>query len=383
MNSSDISNANSAPPWIGLLPGVVAALLVLLVSMPIASLLGSLLSHFQANATSGRPSPVSAITVAIVLGALLANLFPLPSSTLEPGLKFSMKNLLRLGIILVGLRLSFLDVLKLGVWGVPAVLIVIASALLFSALFCRILNVSPRLGALTAAATAICGVTAAVATAPVIEADEKELAYTVANVTLFGLLGMLFYPYLAHALFADAPASAGLFLGTSIHDTSQVMGAAMSYRDLFNDEAAFRVATVTKLTRNVFIAAVVPLLGFLYARRRAANTRVQIASLFPLFVLGFILAAVIRSLGDGMLDRGLNALALLDATQWRALTKFLGETSSQWLLGTAMAAVGLSTDFSMFRQMGLRPLYLGFAVALVVGVVGLGVAALIGPLIKI
>jgi hypothetical protein len=83
------------------------------------------------------------------------------------------------------------------------------------------------------------------------------VAYTVANVTLFGLVAMLFYPYLAHALFGAASGAVGLFLGTGIHDTSQVMGASLSYKELFRDERALQVATVTKLTRNVFLVAVV------------------------------------------------------------------------------------------------------------------------------
>ena len=120
--------------------------------------------------------------------------------------------------------------------------------------FNRKLGLPPRLGMLIAAGTSICGVTAIVSTAPAIEADEREVAYAVANVVAFGLFGMLTYPYLAHAVLGSSE-TIGLFLGTAVHDTSQVVGAALTYKQVYNDDIVLRVATVTKLTRNIFLAA--------------------------------------------------------------------------------------------------------------------------------
>ena len=111
--------------------------------------------------------------------------------------------------------------------------------------------------------------TAIVSTAPAIEADEREVAYAVANVVAFGLFGMLAYPYLAHALLQRSE-TVGLFLGTAVHDTSQVVGAALTYRQIYADDVVLRVATVTKLTRNMFLAAVIPLLTWMHAARVAA-----------------------------------------------------------------------------------------------------------------
>src|SRR5688500_13650404 len=117
-----------------------------------------------------------------------------------------------------------------------------------------------------AAGTSICGVTANVSTAPVIQADEREVAYAVANDVTFGLFGMLVYPYVAHALLRPSE-TVGLFLGTAIHDTSQVVGAALTYRQMYDDDVVLRVATVTKLTRNLFLAAVIPLLAWMHMRK--------------------------------------------------------------------------------------------------------------------
>ena len=364
-----------------LLPGLAAATVTVVAAIQLAALAGAWVLDLQGIDPAGRGSPVSAISVAVLLGIAVANLFRLPAS-LKPGLDFAVKKLLRLGIILVGIKLSLVDVLQRGLWGIPVVAIVIVVALLVTGRIARALGVGTRLGTLTAAATSICGVTATVATAPVIGADDREVAYTVANVTLFGVVAMLLYPLLAHWLFPALSVSAGMFLGTAIHDTSQVMGAALSYREVFGDELAFQTATVTKLTRNVFLVGVVPLLGFLHARAggHGAASRPPLSQLFPTFVLGFVALAAARTIGDAGLSAGGTALGLLDAAAWKELTKSLGDTGATWLLAAAMASVGLSTDLRSFRSMGLAPLWLGAIAALVVGATGLALAAIVGRL---
>lgn len=328
----------------------------------------------------GKGAGVSGITCAIVIGVLLANAMQVRAA-LRPGLEFAVRKLLRLGIILVGIKLSLLDLVHMGFWGIPVVLTVILCALLLTSWFGRRLQLTPTLAMLTAASTAICGVTAALAVAPTIDADDKEVAYTVANVTLFGMMAMFAYPYLAHFLFAHQPAAAGLFLGTAIHDTSQVMGAALSYNQLFGDETAMKVATMTKLTRNVFLVAVVPWLAFVAARSQGQQRRrVDLGKLFPLFVLGFATMAVVRSLGDAtMAAAGQRALGIWRPETWRGITKFLTDGVAYHCLGCAMAAVGLTTDLKTFRGLGLKPLYVGAASAVIVGGVGLALASVVGP----
>lgn len=355
-----------------LLPGVAAAALTVLVAMQLAGVLGAWVLRMQGVDPVGRGSPVSAISVSVILGIAAANLIRLPAA-LNPGLDFAVKKLLRAGIILVGIKLSLVDVLERGMWGIPVVAIVIAVALLASGRIARMLGVGTRLGVLTAAATGICGVTATVATAPVIGADDREVAYTVANVTLFGVIAMLVYPFLAHALFAAEPVSAGLFLGTAIHDTSQVMGAALSYREVFGDEVAFQTATVTKLTRNVFLVVVVPLLGFLYAREAGGAKRPPMSQLFPMFVLGFLAMTALRTFGDAQFATN---------ESWESITKALGDTGATWLLAAAMASVGLSTNLRSFRALGLKPLWLGAIAAVLVGATGLVLAALVGQVVR-
>lgn len=371
------------------LPGVIAAFIVMLAGFWLADLIGHAI--LAAQGLSGS-SPLSGVPVAIVLGLLLRNTLPLPPA-LNPGLKFSTTTILRLGIVIVGIRLSVFDVLKLGIAGLPVVLAAIATGLIFVTWFNKKLGLPPRLGTLIAAGTSICGVTAIVSTAPAIDADEREVAYAVANVVAFGLFGMLTYPYLAHALLPTSE-TIGLFLGTAVHDTSQVVGAALTYKQVYGDDVVLRVATVTKLTRNIFLAGVIPVLTWMHLKRmqgaqgahgaQGAQGAVKWTALVPGFVIGFLAMAVVRSLGDWTLTSNGSAFGIWDAAQWESITKSLGDYwASQILLGTAMAAVGLNTNFAVFKGVGLKPFAVGMAGAIVVGVVGVTMALIFGRFVHL
>jgi uncharacterized integral membrane protein (TIGR00698 family) len=367
-----------------LLPGLVAALLVMVVGFWLADVLGHAL--MAAQGLSGGGSPISGVPVAIVLGLLLRNLLPLPPM-LTPGLKFCVTTVLRLGIVLVGIRLSAFDVMRLGLAGLPVVLAAVITGLAFVTWFNRQLGLPSRLGTLIAAGTSICGVTAIVSTAPAIDADEREVAYAVANVVAFGLFGMLTYPYLAHA-FLQRSETVGLFLGTAVHDTSQVVGAALTYRQMYADDVVLRVATVTKLTRNLFLAGVIPLLTWMHLRathataadRRTANWK----TLVPMFVVGFVSMAIVRTIGDWTLQSSGAAYGLWNSAAWSSLTNQIGDFwASRILLGTAMAAVGLNTSFSVFKGVGAKPFAVGFAGAVIVGTVGMAMALVFGRFVSL
>ena len=366
-----------------LMPGIAAAVLVMMTGFWLADIIGRAILSVQG--LSGG-SPISGVPVAIVLGLLLRNLLPLPP-TLTPGLKFCVTTVLRLGIVLVGIRLSAFDVLRLGFGGLPVVLGAVVTGLVFVTWFNSRLGLPPRLGTLIAAGTSICGVTAIVSTAPAIEADEREVAYAVANVVAFGLFGMLAYPYLAHALLQRSE-TVGLFLGTAIHDTSQVVGAALTYRQMYDDDVVLRVATVTKLTRNLFLAGVIPLLTWMHVRAsrdvQGDRAKARWTTLVPLFVIGFVAMAVIRTIGDGTLQSTGAAYGFWDSASWSRLTNQMGDFwASRVLLGTAMAAVGLNTSMAVFRGVGAKPFLVGLAGALAVGAAGMTMAAIFGRFVSL
>lgn len=359
-----------------LLPGVAMAVLVAWLGTLFAKLIGTQWLGFE-------QSPISPIMVAILIGLVAANLVPLPA-VVQPGIRFCVRKVLRLGIILLGIRLSLVDVLKIGAYGVPMVVLCIAAGLTLTSLFARWLRLPERLGTLIAVGTGICGLSAIVATAPAIDADDEEVAYAAANITIFGAIATFVYPYLAHALFAVDPARVGLFLGTSVHDTSQVTAAALIFDQVYRltgNATATDVAVVTKMVRNVFMAAVVPLMAYLYARRQAAGTgrKVNVRSLLPLFVLGFLGVALLRTIGDAMVGGG-SAFGLWDAPAWQSLvsgTKAVAED----LLILALAGVGLSTKFAFLRKLGAKPFLVGLLSASLVGVFGALCAYCVGPLL--
>jgi len=367
-----------------LLPGLILSVSIMLVALPLADWIGGSILALQGIDPTGKASPLSGVLVAILIGIIVRNTIGVAES-FKVGIQFTITKILRFGIILVGIKLSVFDVLKLGAWGIPIVVAAIATGLIFITWFNRLLKLPERLGTLIAAGTGICGVTAIVSTAPAIRADEKEVAYAVANVTLFGLVGMFVYPYIAPLLLHTSE-QIGLFLGTAVHETAQVVGAALTYKEVFHDEVVLKVATVTKLTRNLFLAVVVPMLSFFYLRKRSgadANMTLKFSRLLPIFILGFVGMAVCRSLGDAIVQRNLIS-EFLDASSWKALTNQIGEVwGSRYLLGTAMAGVGLGTTFSVFKGVGFKPFLVGLAGALLVGLVGLLMALLLGQFVRL
>lgn len=360
-----------------LLPGLLLSAAVLAVATPLSALLGALLLQLQ-GVSEAKGSPVSAISLAILTGLLVGNLVAL-HPVFKAGIQFAMRTVLRVGIVLVGLKLALGDVLQLGILAVPLVAVLIVVAMVATRWLARVLGVGERFGLLAAAATSICGVTATVAAAPVLEAEEREVTYAIAIVTLFGLIGMLTYPLLAHAVFGADSASAGMFLGTSIHDTSQVIGAALSYREIWGDDRAFEVATVTKLTRNLFIVVVIPVLGWIWSRKQSsgAGRETSLRKLVPGFVVGFVAMALIRSAGEWTLGSAGEAFGFVEADHWRGLVSLLGDRVSYLALGLAMAAVGLNTNIRSLRSLGLRPFWVGAGAALIVSGVGMALAHLV------
>ena len=326
------------------------------------------------------------IMVAIILGALVRNTLGVPSWAL-PGIDFCLKKLLRLGIILMGLRLSVFDALEIGAWGIPIVVLCVVVGLVITTYVTRWLKLSRRLGTLIAVGTSICGASAIVATAPGIRAKQEEVTYAIANITVFGIAAMFVYPYLAHALFGGDHALAGLFMGTSIHETAQVTGAAMMYDESFRvttSPSGTDVAVVTKLVRNLFMVVVIPLMAYLYARGDSEGgavgaQRTRWIRLVPLFVLGFLALAVVRSIGDGLLDGGGLALGFLGEDAWNDVVGTTKELSG-YTLTTAMAAVGLGTAFSSLKGLGLKPFYVGLFAATMVGVTAFVAVLALGSL---
>ncbi|HUD71755.1 MAG TPA: putative sulfate exporter family transporter [Dongiaceae bacterium] len=358
--------------WVGtVLPGVGLALLLALIGRAASHGIGVGLLGFA-------KSPVSDISLAVLLGLAIRNILGLPA-VYEKGLKFCARTVLRGGIVLLGLRLSLVEAGQVGLTALPVILACIATALFFVTRINRALGLPPRLGSLIAVGTSICGVSAIAATAPVIDAEEDEVSYAVACITLFGLIALFIYPFVAHALFGAAPRLAGIFLGTAIHDTSQVAGAALMYRQQFQAPDALSAATVTKLVRNLCMATVIPFIGARYRRAGGPGgtpgVRLRLVEMVPLFVVAFLGAVVVRTVGDA----GPMAFGLLPRDSWQAALA-AAETVAAWCLGIAMASIGLGTGLDRIRRLGARPMSVGLLAALLVGGVSAALLSLYAAL---
>ncbi len=344
-----------------LLPGTAAAVLLAWISIRAAAFLGETVLGFD-------QSPVSAVMTAVLLGMVIGNT-GIPLTALAPGLSFAVKKLLRLGIMLLGFRLSIIQALRLGLTGLPVVIVCIAAALWATHWIAGRMHIPRRLGTLIAAGTSICGVSAIVAAAPVIGAEDEEISYAVAVITVFGILATLIYPYAAQFLFSGETA-VGVFLGTAVHDTSQVTGAAMVHQQVFQSETVLQTAAVVKLVRNLFMIAVIPLLSVLHAAKtpRTGQT-VSPASMVPLFILGFIGFTLARTAGDAL-------IAPAGAELWQTLQGSASVISS-WCITAALAGVGMTTRFRSFARLGVSPFLAGLAAAAVVGLVSFGMISLL------
>ena len=347
-----------------LAPGVALAFGLAVAGDRLAKLIGTDILGFP-------NSPVSPVPVAIVLGLLVRNTIGLPA-VYERGLRLCGRDVLRAGIVLLGLRLSLGAVGEVGLTALPVVAACIVAALVGATWLGRVLDLPRRLSALIAVGTSICGVSAIVAAAAAIEAEDDEVSYAVACITLFGLLALFGYPFFAFWACGGDPRVAGIFLGTAIHDTAQVTGAGLIYQQQYAAPEALSDATVTKLVRNACMAAVIPLMAALYLRAATGRKRrVSWHQAVPLFVPAFLLAAALRTAGDA----GDRAFGVLSPEAWRGwLTA--ADRASAWCLGLAMVAVGLGTGLGKLRNLGLRPLAVGLVAALLVGGVSLALLTL-------
>jgi uncharacterized integral membrane protein (TIGR00698 family) len=342
---------------INILPGVILALVFCLFSQGINNVIG--IEMFGTT-----KSPISTVMIAILLGIIMGNAFT-PRPGMMIGLDFTQKYILKLGIIFLGIRLSFEEFLKFGTVAIPLIIICILSVLILIKLLIKKVPISSKMSYLIAIGTSVCGATAIVAVAPIIEAKKTEVAYAIANITLFGVIAMLAYPYFTEWYFYGEPIKAGLFLGTAIHETSQVAAAGLIYDQQFNSPETLNVATVTKLIRNTFLVIMVPLFGFLYNRGKVKEKNYSIFSIFPYFVLGFIGMIIIRNIGD-------QALTIESSNYeiWKTSISYIKSLATVFLT-MAMAAVGISINISELKSMGYKPFIVGLIAAITVGIVSI------------
>ncbi len=311
---------------------------------------GILLSVVVAIAASfiadTRGGPV--LLYALLLGMAL-NSVTIDSSA-KPGIDFAARRILRLGVALLGARITLEQLGGLGWFNGALIVAGVIITIAFGMLMSRVFGLDRRLGMLTGGATAICGASAAIAIAAVLPRDEKserELIFTVAGVTVLSTLAMILYPAIVQVL-GLAPDQAGIFLGGTIHDVAQVVGAGYSISHEVGD-----YAVLTKMLRVAMLLPVVMVLTLIVRQRTQAHPEQAKAPLFPAFLMGFVVLVAIGSLG------------WIPPTVGSAINEV-----SRICLVVAIAAVGLKTSMLDIRKVGPRAaLLLGTEALFLVGFV--------------
>jgi uncharacterized integral membrane protein (TIGR00698 family) len=326
--------ATSPKPIAGCIPGIV------LVAVITASAYGLRNLPFV--------SSLSPMITAIFLGMVFANIVGFSSSA-DAGISIAGKKLLRLAVAMLGLQLTFSQMASIGITGLALAAVVVVTTLLFTIWTGRLLGVDRKLSLLLATGTAICGASAIAGANAVARAKDEDVSYAVACITLFGTVAMFIYPFL-NMLIGNDPQSYGLWVGLTVHEVAQVVGAGFQ-----GGEAAGQVAVVSKLARVMMLAPVVISLAIYVARsERGSAGQASKTQAIPFFIIGFVALVVLNSWG-------------IVPEQVRAPIV----TLTPVLLTSAMAALGLGTSFTKLKQRGLRPLLLSFLATLYIATAGL------------
>lgn len=299
--------------------------------------------------------------LALAIG-LAAGSIPWARSALLLGARVAARILLRVGVALLGARLTLGAVVEGGAGAVLGAVAIVAVGLLLGRWLTQRLALPGRLGLLIAVGMAICGNSAILALAPVIRAEDRETTYAVSTITVFGLIAVLVLPLLGRAL-GLADGVFGTWAGLSVNDTAQVVATGFAYSPPAGD-----AATIVKLTRNLAIAPV--LLGavlLIPGARGPVPAHVAVRRAVPWFVVGFVALAALRS--TGLLDVGVpGGGSLADAMA----------AAASWLILIALAGVGASADLRGTVGIGLRPFALGLTLWLVIVALGLALAVGLG-----
>lgn len=334
-----------------LVPGFAAALIIAAISKLIESILPIHL--------------IGASVIALFIGMII-NHFWKPDDTFSAGLKFTSKKILKFAIILLGASLNIKIVLDVGKMSLCVMAFTLFTCFGVGYFVGRALKINWKLSNLISAGTGICGGSAIAAIAPVIDADDSDIAYAMSATFLFDMAMIVLFPIMGQAMGLSDMAY-GLWAGTAVNDTSSVVAAGYAF-----SEAAGDFATMVKLTRTLSIIPTVIAFALINARikRKAAGAggeavkaKLGLTKIIPWFILGFLALAVINSFG---------VIPQVVSSGMKDVSKFL--------MVSALAAIGLNTSFKDMKKSGFAPMLHGFIISALVVVVAIAVEYFMGIL---
>ena len=301
---------------------------------------------------------IGAPVFSILMGMIITMSVPglAKKENLKDGIKFTSKKVLQWAVIILGFSLNLGTILSVGSKSLPVILSTISTSLIVAFIMMKVLKMDGKVATLIGVGSSICGGSAIAATAPVIDADDEEVAKAVSVIFLFNVLAALIFPMFGHAIGLGSEGFA-VFAGTAVNDTSSVTAAASTAESIYGVEGILSAAVTVKLTRTLAIIPITLVLA-LYRTRKAKKeggkeNGYSLKKIFPFFILYFVAAAIITTIVGALPASGFTAFymgSFVKAMKW--LAKFC--------IAMAMGAIGLNTNLIDLVKKGGKPITMGF-----------------------
>lgn len=318
----------------------------------------------------GKLVPVIGSAVfAIVFGMIIA-FFRRPK-WLERGIKFTSKKILQTSIVFLGFGMNFITVVQVGGDSILIIISTIATSLITAFIMSKVLKIPSNTATLVGVGSSICGGSAIAATAPVIRAQDSEVATSISVIFLFNVIAAFTFPAMGQAM-GMSSTGFGMWAGTAINDTSSVVAAGQSWESITGDDTALEYATIVKLTRTLAIIPITLALAvwqLIRAKKSAAagngGFTFSFVKVFPWFVIFFLLAAVVNTWLFPVMGLG------------SEVSGFLSDVG-KFMITLAMAAIGLNTNVVKLVRSGWKPILMGLVCWIAIAAVSIGVQVALG-----
>lgn len=321
---------------------------------------------------------IGAPVFAILFGMIITLIFPklAVADNMKGGITFTSKKILQYAVIILGFSLNLGTIASVGVKSLPVIISTILTSLLVAMLLMKVMKIDKRVACLVGVGSSICGGSAIAATAPVIDADDEEVAQSISVIFLFNVLAALIFPTLGYSVLKLGSEGFAMFAGTAVNDTSSVTAAASTADGLYGTSGAILASAVTvKLTRTLAIIPITLVLAFIRTKRAkkagGEGAKVSLKSIFPFFIIYFLIASVITTV-VGLMPAG--AFADFYNTTFVGAAKWL----AKFFIAMAMCAIGLNTNIVNLVKKGGKPILLGFCCWVSITAVSLLVQLLTG-----
>ena len=299
----------------------------------------------------GKQFPIIGGAVIAIIAGMIVTLFIKDKTPFESGVKFTSKKILQWAVILLGFGLNLNVILSTGKQSLPIIVCTIATSLIIAFILHKVMHIPGKISTLVGVGSSICGGSAIAATAPVIDADDEEVAQAISVIFFFNVLAAIIFPVFGKLVGFDTTSgtSFGIFAGTAVNDTSSVTAAASTWDSMWNlGSATLDKAVTVKLTRTLAIIPITLVLALMRTRKEssAQGEKVDFKKIFPFFILYFVAASIITTIAVS---------CGVDASVFHPVKEL-----SKFFIVLAMAAIGINTDIVKLVKTGGKPIFMGF-----------------------